>query len=155
MSERVQADDRHDINGRDEIWSLVEDFYTRAFADPLLGPIFVDVAKMDLAAHMPIMCDFWETVLFRTGSYRRNALGIHRELNEKTPLGPREFGRWLEIWVRTVDDRHTGPRAERAKLQAERVAGSMSRRLTDVGSEVQMVTIGLRRPPDLPEAEAV
>lgn len=29
---------------------------------------------MDLARHMPIMCDFWETLLLRANLHRRNAL---------------------------------------------------------------------------------
>jgi Truncated hemoglobins len=56
---------------------LVTDFYGRASADELLGPVFVDVARMDLTAHLPVMCDFWETVLFRAGRYRGNALHPH------------------------------------------------------------------------------
>ena len=31
-------------------------------------------AEPDLSAHLPVMCDFWETVLLRAGRYRRNAL---------------------------------------------------------------------------------
>ena len=53
-----------DLTNRDDVEFLVRNFYARAFADPLLGPIFVDVARMDLAAHLPVMCDFWQTVLF-------------------------------------------------------------------------------------------
>jgi predicted ArsR family transcriptional regulator len=60
-----------DIAGRADIEALVNEFYTSAFADPLIGHIFTDVAKMDLAHHLPIMCDFWETVLFAAGLYRR------------------------------------------------------------------------------------
>ncbi|MGH3936859.1 MAG: group III truncated hemoglobin [Pseudonocardiaceae bacterium] len=56
-------------------------FYRRAFADVLLGPIFVDVAKVDMSVHLPVMCDFWETVLLRAGRYHRNALRPHLDLN--------------------------------------------------------------------------
>jgi truncated hemoglobin YjbI len=58
---------------REDVERLVRTFYTRAFDDPLLGPVFLDVAHLDLEAHLPVMCDFWETVLFRAGLYRRNA----------------------------------------------------------------------------------
>jgi hemoglobin len=64
----------HDLRDRADIGDLVGEFYRRAFADPLIGPIFTDVAKMDLDHHLPIICDFWETVLFNAGLYRRNAL---------------------------------------------------------------------------------
>ena len=118
-----------DLANRDDVEQLVVAFYERAFRDPLIGPIFTDVARMDLAAHLPIMCDFWETVLFRSGVYRRNALQVHVALNARHPLTEEHFTRWLELWDATVDATFAGPIAERAKLQAARIAGSMQRRL--------------------------
>ena len=60
-----------DLTGRDDVEVLVRNFYARAFADPLLSPIFVDVVRIDLDAHLPVMCDFWQTVLFRAGQIGR------------------------------------------------------------------------------------
>jgi len=40
---------RPDLAGRDDIETLARAFYERAFADDLLGPVFVDVAQMVLA----------------------------------------------------------------------------------------------------------
>lgn len=57
---------RRDIADRADIAGLVTAFYRRAFADDTLGPIFVDIAQMDLPAHLPVMCDFWESVLLRS-----------------------------------------------------------------------------------------
>lgn len=128
---RVQAGaPRRDIANRDDLVLLLTDFYGRAFRDDLIGPVFVDVAHMDLAAHLPVICDFWETVLFRGGQYRRNALLPHQRLHTRAHLTPEHFGRWLMLWLATVDDRYVGPRADLAKLQATRIAGSMSRRIT-------------------------
>ncbi len=118
-----------DLANRDDVERLVVTFYETAFRDPLIGPIFTDVAHMDLAAHLPIMGDFWETVLFRTGAYRRNALQVHVALHARHPLTGEHFARWLELWDGTVDALFAGPIAERAKLQAARIAGSMERRL--------------------------
>ena len=122
--------DSADIADRADIAALLTDFYGRAFRDELLGPIFLDVARMDLAEHLPVMCDFWQTVLFRSGTYRGNALHPHQRLNEKARLTPAHFERWLTLWCATVDDRHAGAKAELAKLQASRIAGAMSRRIT-------------------------
>ena len=119
----------HDLRNRDDVEELVVAFYETAFRDPVIGPIFTDVAHMDLAAHLPIMCDFWETVLFRSGAYRRNALQVHVALHARRPLIDAHFARWLELWDATVDGRFAGPAAERAKLQAARIAESMQRRL--------------------------
>lgn len=118
-----------DLQDRDDVSELVVAFYRRAFQDPLIGPIFTEVAQLDLDRHLPIMCDFWETVLFRAGLYRRSALQVHFDLHAKHPLQAQHFARWLQLWVATVDDLFIGPIADRAKLQAERIAGSMQRRL--------------------------
>ena len=123
---------RDDIGDRLDVIGLLRDFYGRAFQDEFLGPVFVDVARMDLDAHLPVICDFWETVLFHAGTYKRNALHPHQRLRARANLTPTHFARWLALWQATVDDRHTGPKAELAKLQGGRIAGAMSRRITGV-----------------------
>lgn len=124
----IQAPE-HDIGDRDDISVLVEEFYRCVFADDLLGPVFVDIAKVDLSAHLPKMCDFWETALFRTGSYHGNVMIRHSELNQKAALTTEHFDRWLQIWWAVVDRRYAGPVAERAKLMGTRVARGMARRI--------------------------
>ena len=122
---------RHDIQNRTDIQELVVAFYKRAFADELIGHIFTDVMHMDLEAHMPIMCDFWETVIFHTGAYRRNAFEIHRQINHLAPLSSVHFQRWEDIWHETVDVMFEGEKANLAKLNASRISGSIQRRLAN------------------------
>jgi hemoglobin len=124
----------------------VTEFYRRAFADEVLGPIFVDVARVDPSAHLPVMGDFWDTVLLRAGVYHRNALRPHLALAAEVELTDAHFARWLALWTATVDERHTGPRAELAKTQAARIAGSIRRRLHDARASVS-TTIQPRHPP--------
>lgn len=90
------------------------------------------------------MCDFWETVLFRAGAYHRNALRVHVDLDARAPLTPAHFHRWVALWTETVDDLFRGRHADRAKQQAVRIAGSMSRRLAGAPAS-ELVTI-TRRP---------
>ena len=132
-----------DIGDRGDVERLVTAFYERAFADELLGPIFVGIARMDLVAHLPIMCDFWETVLFQSDAYRRNALALHVAVHARAHLEWRHFERWLSLWGSTVSEMFAGEKAQLAKLQATRIAGSMHRRLQgESGSE--FVTIHRR-----------
>jgi len=119
----------HDLTGRADVEELVDAFYRAVWADPLIGPIFTDVAKVDLERHLPVMHDFWETVLFRADRYRRNALQAHWMLHARHPLTGAHFARWLALWSATVDERFAGPVAERAKRQAGRIALSIERRL--------------------------
>ena len=49
-----------DLHNRDDVYTLVSELYRRVFTDDLLGPNFVDIARMDLDHHLPIICDFGE-----------------------------------------------------------------------------------------------
>src|SRR3954451_23737794 len=118
---------RTDLTDRADIAVLVEAFYRRVFADELIGPIFTDVARMDLDHHLPVITGFWETVLFAAGRYRRNLLELHEALNRRVPLGEEHFARWLELWNATVDELFAGPTAEAAKCEARRGGGTNGR----------------------------
>ena len=116
---------KNDIETRDDIDDLMNRFYARAISDDTIGYIFTDVAKLDLEHHLPVIGDFWETLLFGTGNYQkhgRNPLQIHAALNEKTPLYSTHFRRWLELFRSTVDEAFSGKRAEFIKLRAEAIA---------------------------------
>lgn len=121
-----------DLSGRDDVELLLWCFYSKALSDPVLAEPFAQLRAKGLRSHLPVMCDFWETVLFRAGLYHGSALTAHRELHAHHPLSARHFVRWLTLWTDTVDELFAGPCAERAKLQAGRVAKAMHRRLAGV-----------------------
>ena len=124
----VRSDVR-DIEDRADCERLVRAFYGRALTDPMIGWIFVDVARLDLEAHVPVIASFWETILLGGGSYRGGAFAPHAALHAKVPLRAGHFERWLVLWRDTVDELFAGPRAELAKAHAQRVAGAFHRRL--------------------------
>lgn len=118
---------KNDIKTRADIDDLMNRFYGRALDDEAIGYIF-RIAELDLEHHLPVIGDFWETLLFGTGNYQRhgrNPLQIHGQLNLKTPLRAEHFRRWLEVFRETVDETFTGERAEFAKLRAEMIANRM------------------------------
>lgn len=120
---------RRDIETRGDVEELVRAFYARAMADPIIGFIFTDVARLDLEAHVPVIADFWETILLGGGAYRGGAFRPHAELHEKVRLRYGHFARWLALWTTTIHERFEGPRAEAAKAHAIRVATAFHRRL--------------------------
>jgi hemoglobin len=73
-------------------------------------------------------------VLFRAGLYCGNGLVVQRQLDDRHSLCANHFARWLTLWEATVNDIHRGPVAERAKVQAARIAKSMHRRLRGIDS---------------------
>ncbi|MVU75841.1 hemoglobin [Nocardia sp. ET3-3] len=122
--------DRRDIRGRADLDELLRRFYVEAFADPLIGPFFTEIAGTDLDVHLPRIGDFWERALFRTAEYKRNAMAPHAALHAARALTAEDFGRWVQLWHAAVDGRYAGPNADRAKAQGERIAVSMSKRMT-------------------------
>jgi hemoglobin len=119
---------RTDIQNRADIDLLMKHFYQRAMSDDVIGFIFRDVAKLELDHHLPVIGDFWETIIFQNGVYLkhgRNPLQVHGELNEKVSLLPIHFERWLEIFTDTTDGLFEGERAEFIKLRASAIASRM------------------------------
>ena len=121
-----------DLSNRADVEKLVRRFYGRVFADEVLAEPFIELRAKGLEAHLPVMCDFWETVLFRAGLYHGNAMVVHRQLDDRHPLRAKHFVRWLQLWIATVDEMYQGPAAQRAKIQAARIANSIHRRLRGV-----------------------
>lgn len=121
-----------DLAGREEIETLVNAFYGRVQADPLLGFVFNDVAKVDWPAHLPRMYAFWETVLFRKGGYTGSPLAAHAKLVTETPMGREQFDRWLLLFKETVDDLFQGEKADHIKNCAEDMASVIYSRINGV-----------------------
>jgi hemoglobin len=132
-----------DIDTRDDCERLVREFYSRALIDPIIGWIFVDVAKLDVEAHVPQIASFWETILLGAQSYRGGAFRPHAELHTKVRLREGHFVRWLALWRATVDELFAGERAELAKAHAERVAQAFSARLADLDGAAPASSTGL------------
>jgi hemoglobin len=119
----------HDVEDRADLERLVRAFYGRALVDPMIGWIFVDVARLDVEAHLPRIVSFWETILLGSRSYSGSAFAPHEALNQKVRLRPGQFERWLALWRETVDELYAGEVAELAKAHAVRVAHAFQRRL--------------------------
>ena len=131
---------RNDIETRADCERLVGEFYRRALSDPVIGWIFVDVAKLDLEAHIPRIASFWETILLGARSYGGGAFAPHAALNARVRLRSGHFERWLWLWAQTVDEQFTGERAELAKRHAERVATAFEARLAGRASDDAIVS---------------
>lgn len=123
-----------DIESREDIVRLMHEFYGRMFKDEVMGPIFLDVAKMNLETHIPIISDFWELQLFQKSGYRGGMMMVHFQLHNKMPEGleHHHFMRWLDYWYETLDSMFEGPRANWAKVVASRIGNNMSTRIDEV-----------------------
>jgi hemoglobin len=107
---------KHDIVQRDDIKTLVDCFYEKVKADPLLGPVF---SHVDWPHHLPIMYNFWSSMLLGDQSYRGNPLQRHLHLS----IDRIHFDQWLAIFKQTVDELFEGEKADEVKMRAHAIAG--------------------------------
>lgn len=114
-----------DLTTRADIERLVDTFYGRVREDPILAPIFDDIARVNWPEHLPKMYAFWESVLFGAAGFKGNPLAVHRALARRAPMGSTEFGRWIILFHQAVDDLFAGPLANDAKDRAVRIAMTM------------------------------
>jgi hemoglobin len=116
---------KKDIENRKDIEILIDSFYEKVRRDEAIGYIFNDVAKVNWEHHTPIICDFWENILFQTNVYKGNPIPTHIRLHSMTPLTKSHFDRWVRLFTDTVNDYFEGEKAELAKQRAISIATIM------------------------------
>jgi hemoglobin len=119
----------HDIRNEEDITNLVHAFYAKVEEDERLGHIFNEVADVDWDEHLPKMVDFWSKMLFRTERYKGRPFREHLPL----PIEKDDFGRWVGLFIKTVDEHFEGNRADYAKELAVNIANSFSTRMAMEG----------------------
>lgn len=105
---------RPPLETRAQLDSLLARFYERVRQDPLIGPVFNDVAKVNWEEHLPKIGDFWEQLLFEGKAYKGRPFPPHIPLS----LEAKHFERWLSLFFPTVDELHSGFKAEELKSRA-------------------------------------
>jgi len=114
-----------DIQTRQDIELLVDQFYKQLVVDEQIGFFFTQVVTLDWDIHIPIMYDFWETTLLGKRSYRGNPMLKHMILDQKTPLKKVHFTRWLSIWEKTIVQNFSGETADEAIKRAKHIGELM------------------------------
>lgn len=85
---------------RDSIARLVDTFYDRVQADPVIGPIF-NAAVHDWPAHKATLVQFWSSIVLGTREYRGNPMAAHRA---QPGIEDAHFGHWLALWRATAHE---------------------------------------------------
>lgn len=116
---------KRDIENRNDISLLINTFYEKVKKDKVIGYIFNDIAKVNWDEHLPVMYNFWENIIFFTGTYNGNPMPVHKKLNDKTPLNADHFKEWIKLFAQTVDELFEGDKAELAKQRAVSIATMM------------------------------
>lgn len=105
------------------IEKLVSSFYRRVQIDELLAPIFNDIAQVDWEHHIPLLCQFWNSIMLKTHEYTGNAYAKHVFIGKKTHITEAHFERWLHLFEQEAQKHLPTDAAatiiQRAKLIAE------------------------------------
>ena len=117
----------------------MKSFYDKVRRDEVIGYIFNDVAKVDWAHHIPIICDFWENILFQTNVYKGNPMVTHMRLHALTPLTKSHFDQWQKLFVETVDEHFEGEMAEGLYIFSQGFCLPLMRSLISIPAIVQWV----------------
>src|SRR5688572_25852145 len=104
-----------DILVREDIELLVNQFYYKVKSDNFFQTVFDHV---DWSFHLPIMYNFWSSMLLGDQTYKGNPLVKHMPL----PIEPKHFSRWLELFHETVNENFNGEKADEAKMRARSIA---------------------------------
>lgn len=129
MQRHGGADKRPDLDSGKEIERFVRRFYDRLLADPELAPFFLEVAGVDLDAHLPLIAAYWKKMLLGEPGYDRHTMARHRALHGKRSLTPEHGRRWLAHFEATLDAHYAGPVTERARRVARNVMKNLMRQL--------------------------
>lgn len=113
---------KKDIRNRRDIARLVGAFYDKVKKDELIGFFFSEVVPVDWEQHLPLMVDFWDNVLFFSGTYSGNPMQIHMRLHQKHRMEMTHFIRWNKLFNETVDEMFAGEQAETIKQRAASIS---------------------------------
>jgi len=124
-----------DISTEADIQLMVDSFYGKVNHDALLDPVFNGFARVNWEKHLPIMYDFWSSILLGSARYHGRPFPKHVPL----PIDTTHFKRWLELFLTNVDEQFAGPKAEEAKLRALNIANMFEYRLRQRNSPLSVL----------------
>lgn len=119
----------HDIKNRKDIELLVDTFYGKVMINPIIGPIFSDVVRVNWGKHLPKMYSFWSSLLLNEQSFSGNPMKVHIGLSKLTDMTEVEFSEWLMLFHETVDELFSGKIADEAKMRASNIARLMEAKI--------------------------
>lgn len=105
------------------ISTLVDTFYDRIRAHPVLGPVFDTAIGDNWDVHLARMKDFWASVVMNAGRYSGKPVPAHKK---HSSIRSQHFGIWLGLFEETLRDTAPTPAAINYFMErADRIARSL------------------------------
>lgn len=137
---------KNDIVTEADVRLVITAFYDKVLDDDIIGFIFTDIAKIDLQAHLTVICRYWNDIVFGSKQYHGNVLQVHRDIHTQMPLRAGHFTRWLYLFNQAVDSNFQGYKAELMKQRAEMVAKAITAKLTDTNKKELNLVLSIEEP---------
>jgi hemoglobin len=125
------SESEHDYEA--DIRNCVRNFYEKARADELIGPIFESMIK-DWDQHLKTMDDFWSGALLGTQRYSAAPFPPHLKMQ----MDQSHFDRWRDLWLPAVKETLPEPLLAKATSIGEHMAhcwgrahATLSKQLTE------------------------
>jgi hemoglobin len=126
-------DIKRDIETRSDIEDFLKAFYKEVIHDKDIGIIFTEIVPMNWEHHIPLITDFWETILLDRPVYNKNAMEVHYKINRIFPLKKVHFQAWLHHFNTILDEMFEGKIASLAKTRAASIASIMELKMSSHG----------------------
>ena len=130
---------KKNIATRKDIEMLVDEFYIKIKKDEQIGFIFFEISNVNLEKHLPIMYDFFENMLFYTGSYTGNPMELHKHISRLFPLTEAHFRQWNYLFCTSVDALFAGTTAELVKQRAKSISTVMQIKIINESSSTDKI----------------
>ncbi len=104
-----------DINSRDDIKSILINFYQVAQEDDVISEKFLD---LNMDEHIEVIINFWDSIIFGTNTYQGDPFGKHISMG----LEEKHFTRWLKLFTDQIDSQYQGKNADEMKLRGKTIA---------------------------------
>lgn len=115
-----------DLDNPAAIHRMVQIFYARLLDDPVMRPVFMEVAGVHLAEHLPRIEAYWCKMLLGQATYGRNMIRQHEAVDDQLALSDEHFHLWQRHFEQTLDVHFEGPYTDKARKIARAVLRNLS-----------------------------
>ena len=134
---------KRDIETRADIEIFIKSFYEKVIVDETIGIIFTKIFPLNWEHHIPLITDFWETILLNNPVYKKNAMAVHFDINKIFPLQNIHFEAWLHLFNLTLHEMYEGPKTMLAIKRAAGIAQMMQLKMNAINLQNEKPSVDL------------
>lgn len=124
---------KNDVTDRAGLETMLAHFYEKALADEVIGFFFTQVVPLNMETHLPLITDFWESVVLGTRGYGKNVMQVHQHIHDLSVIKKEHLDRWVQLFTQTIDEHFEGPNAILMAQRARSIATMMNLKLNHGG----------------------